>query len=409
MIDSKAINILLDMAVNRTDKTEKLLKIINRFKEDDWRRFLNTAKIHQIQPLIFSELQNIEGLTVPEEIKNDLAKSAESIVLQYYSIFSFTTFVGKILEEEKIKYYVLKGITLNSLYRSEELRCVTDADIYVPDKRDFKNACAKLESAGFRPMKVMVEHNLEYIFTLDGRDYILELHSKPSAEMRNKRADMEIKRIYKKLDYKPDYYFPMGVAVPALGTDEYALHLILHMMQHFIGSGFGLKMLCDWMTFLNEKGGSIDEHKFTGYLKKTGTEKFAWAVTRICSVYLGFSPKNAVWMEGFSFKDDNGSLDGLYSDILSGGVFGKEKNSRMLIITGNRKIIEYAKIVHRQTCLRFPKLKKTIVLFPFLWCASIAMFIYNNKYLRNVKTKDVLKNADDRSAVFREFGLFRRD
>lgn len=409
MIVYDAINVLLDISVNRGNKKDKLLSVVSKFSENDWNTFLNISKIHQIQAMVYWELQNINDIKIPCKIEEVFKKSIEITALQYYSVFSFTTFVSRIFDSEDISYYVLKGITLNSLYYKEEIRMVTDADIYIPDEKDFDRACILLEKLNFKIVNVLVDHNVEYSYDINGRNYILELHKKPAATLKNKKADNEVLNIYGNLAYMPEYYYPLDTKVPALSTEEYGLQIILHMMQHFIGTGFGLKMLCDWMVFLNKKNILMNSDKFLGYLKRTGLDKFTWAVTKLCEKYLGLTTDKIEWFNSLSYNDKDFFIEKLYFDIISGGVFGKEVNTRMLILTGNKKIFEYAKIIHWHTCIRFPKLKRIPVLLPFLWLISIVLFLYNNRYLRKVKTVDILKNADSRSVLFREFGLYRKD
>ena len=286
---------------------------------------------------------------------------------------------------------------------------VTDTDIYIADSKDFEKACILFEKLNFKPVKVLVDHNLEYTYDIKGRNYILELHKKPASALKNRKADKEIFNIFSNLEYIPDYYYPLGTKIPALRIEEYGLQLVLHMMQHFMGTGFGLKMLCDWMVFLNKKCVNMDNDKFLSYIQKTGLEKFTWAVTKLCAEYFSLNTDNIEWFKSLKYNDKDFNIEKLYYDIISGGVFGKESNSRMLVLTGKNKFFEYAKIIHWHTCIRFPKLKKVPVLLPFLWTVSVIVFLFNNRFLRKVKTGDILKSAESRSVLFREFGLYRKD
>ena len=45
----------------------------------------------------------------------------------------------------------------------------------------------------------------------------------------------------------------MGINLPILDDAYHAYELLLHMLQHFLREGFGLKLLTDWCFFFNRE------------------------------------------------------------------------------------------------------------------------------------------------------------
>ncbi len=43
----------------------------------------------------------------------------------------------------------------------------------------------------------------------------------------------------------------MGYRIPVCTRTQEAYYLLVHMLQHFLRAGFGIKLLCDWVVFWN--------------------------------------------------------------------------------------------------------------------------------------------------------------
>ena len=199
----------------------------------------------------------------------------------------------------------------------------------------------------------------------------------------------------------------MNNAVPVLPAEENIFYLLLHMLQHFLGSGMGLRMLCDWTVIWRHQGQKADfsVEKYLSFVKQSKIEGFHYMITGLCISFLGLSLQEVPWMEGHMPRKE--AMDIFLKDIFDGGEFGERDKARMLIPLGKPGPVLYIKEFHRQMRLRFQKAGKIPFFWPFLWLASFVIFLYNNRFLRKTSIKQVLKNAKERAKLLQEIRLFQ--
>ena len=168
----------------------------------------------------------------------------------------------------------------------------------------------------------------------------------------------------------------LGYTIACTDESHHAFYLMLHMLQHFLRAGFGLKLLCDWCVFWKR---NIDEEQRTDFLrliKHCRMENFTKSITRLCIIYLGLSFENVA----FLFKEDDKML------ILS----PKYQNIGILM-----------KLSHKRS-------SKYVILWPCLWVHTLIVFLRNNKRIRKTTVEEIFKKARIRSRIIKEIKLFER-
>ena len=80
-----------------------------------------------------------------------------------------------------------------------------------------------------------------------------------------------------------------------LPVQAFAFSLVLHMTQHFLFAGFGLRLLCDWTVFLRRHGCALGA-PFLSFVRETGLDRFTAAVTRLCTAHLGLREEEVPWL-----------------------------------------------------------------------------------------------------------------
>ncbi len=404
------LTLIAGHAVTQSADAEYLKPVAEQLTRDDWRKLWEMSCTHQIQALVYYELSRCGcNQLVPADIRDLFEEISHASAIRFFSFCSFTSFVVSIFRSNGIPCIVLKGITLSSLYPAGEVRNLTDADIYVPDKEDFNRAKKLLIDRGFVRMHNQVDHHLEYSYTMNQGVFILELHSFPAASLPDGSCQREVEKIFSDAASDPDNYHPLGMDVPALRPELYAMSLCLHMLQHFMSAGFGLRLLCDWVVFLKSKGAKMDCEKFCRYICSAGMGKFVWSVTAICSQKLGLDiGADAPFMSMLRCGVSGEQLEKMYLDIISGGDFGAAQKPRMVAVPDDLGLISYLKTLNRQTSFKYPRASKIFVLLPFLWVGTVFGFLHNNRHLRKVKTIDILKSAEERGKLLKELELFRK-
>lgn len=155
-----------------------------------------------------------------------------------------------------------KGVGLGAYYPKEELRKVGDVDLYVPIPEEFERFCRILKEQGFQQEKTMADHHLSFFSVSSGIKFELEIHKKPINSQENANFNREVDRIFALFTKVGNYQFPevhiINGAIPVLPAEEMVFYLLLHMLQHFLSGGMGLRMLCDWVVIWRKKDGKRD-------------------------------------------------------------------------------------------------------------------------------------------------------
>jgi hypothetical protein len=202
-------------------------------------------------------------------------------------------------------------------------------------------------------------------------------------------------------------------------TDAYeAYELLLHMLQHFLRAGFGLKLLCDWVVFWNRPVPEQEIRRYLSLVGQGGLTGFSSMVTSVCMRYLGLRGRkdNGIWREGDTIVYSGGTFGTLYArdscsrfleDVFEAEEFGRASNDRMVALHGT-KPMDYLREFHYQMRMNYLWADGKYVLYPFLWAVTLFRFLYNNRYVRNTSVKAIFQKAASRSRLIKEIDLFWR-
>ena len=97
----------------------------------------------------------------------------------------------------------------------------------------------------------------------------------------------------------------------------------------------------------------------------------------------------------------------LAKEVFSSGELGNADGARMLR-SGDGSLWSLFLTFHSQMKKNYPDASKVLLIWPLLWAMTLARFIYNNKHIRKVSTKDVLKEARSRGKSTEGIKLFVR-
>lgn len=375
-----------------------------------WRELHRIAKEQALFPLINDYMLTWESEHMPENIQEELQKQLLVTAMMYYRMVNFVSAVLELVEKEGIHACILKGIGLGEYYLKEELRKTGDVDLYVPVPQEFERFCRLLKERGFEQEKSVTDHHISFFYVLEGMKFELEVHKKPINSQENECFNGQIACIFEPFTKEGSWKFPEAAvingSVPVLPPEENAFYLLVHMLQHFLGGGMGIRMLCDWVVFWNHVGqqGGFSVEKYLSFVKKSRIEGFHYMITGLCVTYLGLFMEKVPWMEGN--MPDKKAMEVFLKDIFDGGEFGERDSARMLITLEKPTPAVYLKEFHRQMRLRFQKAGKIVIFWPVLWLFSGMIFIYNNKFLRKTSAKNVIRSAAERGKMLREIKLF---
>lgn len=375
-----------------------------------WKELHRTAKEQAVSPLINDYMLTWEPEGMPKDIQENLQNRTLMAAMMYYQMVNFVSMVLELVRKERIHGCILKGVGLGIYYSKEELRKTGDVDLYVPVPGEFESFCRALKNNGFEQEKSITDHHISFFYISEGVRFELELHKKPINSQENELFNRQVAYVFEPFTKKGNWKFPevaiINGNVPVLPQEENAFYLLLHMLQHFLSGGMGIRMLCDWVVFWNHVGqqGGFSVEKYLSFVKESKIEGFHYMITGLCVTYLGLLMENVPWMEGN--MPDKKAMEVFLKDIFDGGEFGERDSARMLITLEKPTPVVYWKELHRQMRLRFQKAGKIVLFWPVLWLASGFIFIYNNKFLRKTSTKNIMKSVAERGKMLKEIRLF---
>lgn len=382
---------VLQVALNN-DKNQKETSITNISSEN----LISMARRHAVLSLIYDVLCDEKRFL---DKRPYMEQETRKTVLQSYRLLFLTRYVIGLLAKHDIKAVVLKGVATAGFYPVPELRKSGDIDLLLPDKVDEKQLTEIMLEAGFRISKDQhANHHMVYV---SSEGICIELHSMLAEPFVHKRINKAMERHMECCTAHIQTMEIMGLQLPVLDKPYHAYELLLHMLQHFMYAGFGLKLLCDWVMIWKQDWSREECEQFTILIKECGLEKFAEMLSAVCIKYLGMPKDVFAW----SVKHDE-NADLLLRELLDSEEFGNSDNNRLVMMNGTG-LMAYVKEFHHQMKLNFPKAGKCFILWPVLWIITLWRFLKNNRKVRNTTTREILKEANRRSVLMEQLKLLK--
>lgn len=347
---------------------------------------------------VLSFLYDISNEAWMHQRKSYIQQESRQIVMQSYRLLFLTKYVVNLLKQNDIPVIVLKGVATGSLYPVPEMRKSGDVDLLVPN--DIPEAVIRkvMLAAGFRLSEA--QHANHHIAFVTEEGIHVEIHTMLAEPFAYKKLNRAIAKHGTMCWEHLHVEEIMGVELPILDKPFHAYELFLHMLQHFMYAGFGLKLLCDWVMIWRVNWSQEEKDLFNSLIEEAGLSGFTDAITAVCQKFLGLSTE-----DNDSLINQTDMADKMLREILDAEEFGNSDSNRMVMMSGTG-LSAYVKEFHHQMHLNFPKAGKCILLWPILWIITLVRFLKNNRRLRDTSTGEILKEAKRRSALMEELRLF---
>lgn len=314
----------------------------------DWDNALNTAKEHQITPLIYYGVR-YSGLEPSSEIMQFLELATyKNIAVSQNQLYALEG-IYKAFDENRIDYMPLKGSVLKFVYPKPEMRAMGDADILVKQEQ-YDKIRAVMTELGFKEIR---ESDHELVWNKKGILYV-ELHKRliPS--------------------YNKDYYAYYGngwqLSKPCsdkasrfeLTAEDQMIYLFTHFSKHYRNAGIGIRHLVDLWVYRQSQKNS-DEAYIRRELEKL----------QLYSFYQNVVATLAVWFEGAKETEISEFITDF---IFNSGVYGTHETRILAGTYRQSKSIENIKSIRiintvKVVFLPYSHMKKkypTLIKFPFL-------------------------------------------
>lgn len=366
-------------------------------RQADMGEVIQTAQRHKVLSLLYDVLcGEWQGGTLDDAQRKLVESVSRTTAKQSYRLLFLTRYLVRTLEEAGVPVLVLKGSGAAEPYPVPEMRKSGDVDMLIPEDR-LETARELLAEKQFLVKQSQhANHHLAF-GSKDGID--LELHTMLAEPFRDGRINQAMSRLLPDYFEKKEYKECMGVSLPVPSEPHRALQLLLHMLQHFLRAGFGLKLLCDWVVFWNRDEVKDIVPEFQELAGNCHIREFADAITMVCKEFLGL--RQDLPMGG---SRDRKLAEEFLQDVFAAEEFGKADKDRMVIVQRN-SLWAYIKEFHYQMKMNHPKASPYVILWPALWVITLVVFLRNNRKLNRGRARDILRNAGERSRLLRQIGL----
>lgn len=377
-------------------------KALERLSPDvDYARVIAVAESHKVMALLHPVLEHA-GLQ--ESIWKIVDRKGEQTVRQSYRLLMLSRYVIGLLKENGIDAILLKGCGTAAWYPVPELRKSGDIDLLFKSEDETRKALQILAQQGFVTTE---DQPANHHIVCESRDSVsLELHMSLAEPFDSEKTNRFLADCQKEYFAHRRVVDCMGVAFELTSDGYHAFYLLLHMLQHYVRAGFGVKLLCDWVVFWESPLSEEEKKIFLRLTQESGTFGFAVMMTRVCVKYLGLREKQVEFLMQAEPKAVCDLTEELMAEIFEAEEFGHSSKDRMVVLRGTG-LMDYAREFHHQMKLNYPKAGKIMVLYPVLWIMTLCGFLYRNRTLRKVSGRQILKKAKKRSQLTEQMRLFQ--
>ena len=344
----------------------------------------NLAQEHCTVPFV---LPCLRSASVYPSMKHQV----KEMMLNYYQVEHFTRTTVSLLRENHIDCYLLKGLSLADCYPVPEYRKLGDLDLYLAEPEMLSQAQTVLESSGYILQDELSDHHVTYYYTFPktGRRFILELHYRVVGQYQYSRTNEIVDSVYSPAQLKKSSQMIHGYSYTVLPPTEYIFYMIHHMLKHYLYSGFGIRLLCDFTFYLKHHESEIDFDQIHTWCRESRISHLYEIILESCRIYLGL-PASI----DSQIHYDTSDCQDFITQILKDGDMGTDVSQTLVGSSSYQKVnlFTYFREGHVQMKVRFPKASRFPILWPVLWVITFVCFIRNTYKVRNTTFLQTLRN-----------------
>lgn len=389
---------------------QKTAQQADNFCAMDWTRLYRLAAVHKLGAVVYETLRGLPGFCGDQiQLANQWRKET---VIQAASQCAKTQRLLRLtgaLELAGIRYAVVKGALCRELYTRPDLRLSGDEDLFIAPE-DYSKCSVVLVQDG---MNRVAEKDGPVTHWLDRQTGLhIELHTELFSSKR--ASDRLLNDCFSQQLSRTVFAAVSGGTVLTFEPTYHFLFLVCHAIKHFIAGGFGIRTLCDIVTFAEQFHCQIDRQAVNTWLEKVGGRIFLDQVLSIGQEYL--SVNLADWP--LSKPADPAAM---LEDILEAGVYGQSSMSRRhsgaLVLRAAEEEKTHTNLIRAafppkdQLVSRYPILKKKPALLPFIWLCRLGN--YGFELIMSPKNDNSLRDSvalgKRRTEMMIQYGIIPRD
>lgn len=278
------------------------------------------------------------------------------------------------LDAAGVGYAVVKGALCRQLYEKSDLRPSGDEDILIHGA-DFSRCSEVLAACGMRLNTGSAEDDVTHWLDAETGLHV-ELHTALFSSAR--REDALLNEWFSQALSGTFAAAVAGGSIQSLQHSDHFLFLVCHALKHFISGGFGVRTLCDIVTYAERFQNEIDHERVSRRLQQVNGRVFLDQIFAVGRDALAFDMASCGW--ALSAPDD---AQALLDDCLAAGIYGQSSMSRRhsasLVLEaaegGGRPNLLHAAFPPRKKLIsRYPVLEHAPVLLPVVWLCRLGSY-----------------------------------
>lgn len=372
----------------------------------DWEK---VAEESIYQATLLTAFSHCDQLEMTAELRQRIKKQSEEYMKANLLNFQWHGQVHQMMEELKVPYCILKGVASAAYYPELLLRQMGDIDFLVR-KEDLEKVGQKLETIGFSKIESKdYHHHIDY----EKDNILLEMHFDAPGIPRGEAEPtirMYLSDLLEQSQLTDNIPFPVRIPSPF----HHGLVMLLHLQEHLMKEGIGIRHLCDWAVFVE----SMEETKFVEVFQIPLQEMGVWKLAQIFSLasVIAFGIEKKVWM-----GEECELAQALLLDVLAGGNGGSKDNQRLyegMFINDSRKLGFQKGRIHQvlesasQIAYgNWPLMRRWKVLLPVGW-----LMLYIRRGYRVLIGKrekidylEAYKNSSGRKELYQQLHVFEKE
>lgn len=257
------------------------------------------------------------------------------------------------LKEHGCDSLLLKGQGASMNYPNPLHRSSGDIDLFVGFDDDVYAKALDTLAA----MNVILHDNNEARKHADLQldDIVVEVHGSLGTSI-CKTCDMNMRAWAESALAKEKQVFHSkrgDIVLPPCNFDT--LFIFVHLLNHYMQGGVGLRQVCDWMMYMYKNQDQIDVGQLQKDVAFLGIEKFWGLFASMAVKYMGY-PRETMPLYDASW---DGKCEGVISHIFKTGNFGAKQKDKQLSETSNRMLKKFVTL-----CGQIPVYVDNMRLFP---------------------------------------------
>jgi|LSQX01.2.fsa_nt_gb hypothetical protein len=223
------------------------------------------------------------------------------------------------LQKNKIDVVILKGLALRYYYPNPDMRSMGDIDLFVR-KTDIDRTISILIAMGYE----VDDSDSKHICLTHPEQLNVELHWE-LVNTENYKKD--VTRINEQVWSNLEYIDFGNVKARTLNINLQTVYVCLHMANHMLSSGFGLRPVCDLVLLVEKRKSDIDWKLVRNTIIDLGIDDFVSTLLVICNKFLDLELIDVIKTEVLNKTHEENSTE-LLKDILESGNHGNRTVSR---------------------------------------------------------------------------------